>query len=103
MSETPLDARSVAAACRENTAALSYCLNVRFDCAETLAAGEPRPWDVPPEALFAPGVAVRIETKDSRLIGLIPAALPLPDWYAAPDEDQASRLQSLAEDWARLL
>ena len=34
------------------------------------------------------------------LICLIPASLPLPEWYTTPDKSQSSRLQTLAMEWS---
>ena len=93
-------AAAVADACRANSAAVAGSLNLCFGRTGGVAVGEPRPRADRPASLDGPGLAVSILADGIGLVALIPADLPLPDWYARPNESQASRLQSLAAEWA---
>jgi flagellar motor switch protein FliN/FliY len=103
MTATVCNAAGVAAACRENAAAVAESLNLGLDTRVSLTPGEPVPWILAPEALSGPGLLVRLGTSEGGLLGLIPATLPLPNWYAAPDEFQQVKLGNFATEWSVLL
>ncbi len=57
--------------------------------------------DVGPSAGYSgPGLVVLVGFEDSAMAVLLPATLPLPDWYAAPTDSQKSRLETLAMEWS---
>lgn len=103
MSLPAFDPSAVAAACRDNAAAVAESFNRCFGRSDALTPGDPLVWEMPPEGLSGPGLAVRIGTTEGGLVALIPASLPLPEWPVAPDDGQKSRLRTLALDWAAAL
>src|SRR5262245_52236821 len=105
MSEpTHTQIEQVLAACREKSSSIAESLNQCFGADWKLSVGTDAP--VPYEAdahaaeLQGPGLVVSLSAGNSTMLCLIPAGLPLPDWYLAPDEDQKSRLEAMAMEWS---
>ncbi len=86
----------------ENAAALAESFAQCFDIPWSLSPGESGGWnpDEPPSDFQGRGLAVLFEVGGQGLAVLIPDELPLPEWYAAPNESQKSRLETLAMEWS---
>ena len=80
--------------------ALARCLNVP----NSWSPGKLQSWTGKAESLSQPGLSIAYQLADEEgLIVAVPESLPLPDWCRNPNEDKQSRLQTLAEEWAKLL
>lgn len=92
----------IIAACRESTAGIAESLNRCFGRNVRIEIGESFPWqaDKAPDALDGPGLAVAFQIGDGGMVCLLPATLPLPDWYASSDETDQSRLETLPLEWS---
>ncbi len=99
------NAPSILAACCDHAAALAESLNECLGTKHQIEVGELSEWkpDACPPEFAGPGLVVGIQVGRQWLICLIPAGLPLPDWYATPDEGQSTRLQTLAGEWSKKL
>ncbi len=53
-----------------------------------------------PADLDRPVLVVAFEIGEQGMICLIPASLPLPEWYVAPGDSQQARLQTLSMEWS---
>jgi flagellar motor switch protein FliN/FliY len=103
MPVTPFDAAPIVAAGLEHLAELTASLETCFEGMGLLEPGEARVWNDPPEALFGPGIAIRIETNGGTILGLLPASFPLPEWHLEPSQAETERLDILATAWSKLL
>lgn len=103
MSLTSFLAGPIAAACRDNAAAVAKSLGRCFDRTGAVSPGEPAAWEMSPDDLNGPGLAVRIGTADVGLLALIPADLPLSAWHELPNDTRISRLRTLAAEWGAAL
>jgi flagellar motor switch protein FliN/FliY len=99
---TETHAEKIVAACRENLAAIAESLNLCIDRKYQIEVGRTFPWnaDQAPSDLDAPGLTVAFKIGDEGVLCLIPADLPLPEWYTAPGDSEESRLQTLALEWS---
>ncbi len=86
----------------ESGAALAESFAQCFDLAVGFQIGDSELLDdVGPSAGFSgPGLVVLVGFEDSAMAVLLPATLPLPDWYATPTDSQQSRLETLAMEWS---
>lgn len=86
----------------EAGAALAESFAQCFDLAAGFQVGDSELLDdVGPSAGFTgPGLVVLVGFEDSAMAVLLPATLPLPDWYATPTDSQKSRLETLAMEWS---
>lgn len=86
----------------ENIAAISDSFNQCFDFEYRLELGESGVWspDEMDAAFQGPGLVVFFRLGEEAMVGLIPANLPLPDWYSNPGDSQLSRLQTLSLEWS---
>ena len=88
--------------CRAMQGALAESLNLCFDTQFAITTGDPVPWDaatVPPE-LAGAGLLACFEVDGQGLLVILPAELPLPDWYRQPDKSQRSRMDTLPMEWS---
>jgi flagellar motor switch protein FliN/FliY len=53
-----------------------------------------------PESLQEPGLVTWFEESGTVAAVLVPASCGLPEWYAAPNDSQKSRLDTLAMEWS---
>lgn len=86
----------------EKMSAITDSFNQCFDFNYRLELGELSEWspdEVAPE-LQGPGLVAFFRIGEEAMVGLIPANIPLPDWYSNPDDSQASRLQTLSLEWS---
>lgn len=86
----------------ESLSALADSLNQCFDFQYRLEMGESGVWspEEMSEVFQGPGLVALFRMGGEAMVGLIPASLPLPDWYAEPGDSQTSRLQTLALEWS---
>lgn len=86
----------------ESGAALAESFSQCFDIAAGFQVGDSELLDdVGPSAGYSgPGLVVIVGFEDSAMAVLLPETLPLPDWYATPNESQKSRLETLAMEWS---
>jgi len=98
--ETHIEA--IFAACQENSAAIAESLNQCFDRHYRVEVGESAMWspDEAADELDGPGLTVAFGVGQQGVLCLIPASMPLPDWYTAPGDSENSRLQTLALEWS---
>lgn len=91
----------VVANCRDKLPAVAESLRLNIDFSSTLECGGQQAWDAEalPESMDGPGLLVVIEAAGQALVCLVPAALPLPDWYASPGTSESARLQTIAMEW----
>jgi flagellar motor switch protein FliN/FliY len=98
---TQANIEPVIQACQSKLEAIAQSLNQCFDTTFQLALGESQPLATARHApdLDGPGVVVAFCVGQTALLCAISAALPLPKWYTEPDENQISRLETLAMEW----
>ena len=86
----------------ENMPAISDSFNQCFDFNYRLELGESGIWspDQLDETFQGPGLVVLFRVGEEAMFCLLPASLPLPDWYSAPGDSQSSRLQTLSLEWS---
>lgn len=86
----------------ESMPALSDSFNQCFDFNYRLELGESGVWS--PDELNpvfqGPGLVALFRIGEEAMMGLIPADIPLPDWYSNPGDSQSSRLQTLSLEWS---
>lgn len=89
-------------ACQENCSAIAQSLNLCFDYSYRIELGDSLPWDpdTAPEACDGPGLVVCLEIEQQGILCLIPASMPLPEWYTQPTDSEESRIQTLAMEWS---
>lgn len=89
-------------ACRSNVESMAQSLNANFGTKYDLSIGTESNGaeKILEKATDEPGVVVTLEFDDFGIVCLIPESLPIPGWYLAPDESQASRLQTLSMEWS---
>ncbi|MDF1742115.1 MAG: FliM/FliN family flagellar motor switch protein [Gimesia sp.] len=82
----------------ESMPALSDSFNQCFDLKYRLEMGESGVWSEEEleEAFQGPGLITLFQIGEEAMAGLIPANVPLPDWYTNPGDSESSRLQTLA-------
>lgn len=99
---TESNVEQIISAVSTNAAALTESFAQCFDVPWNLVAGESGPWiaDDSSETLSRPGLAVVFEFAGDGFVVLIPDHLPLPGWYATPNDSQKSRLETLAMEWS---
>lgn len=99
---TEANVEQIIGAVSENAAALAESFSQCFDVSWSLTPGESGGWnpDAPPADFQGHGLAVVFELGGQGLVVLVPADLPLPEWYASPNESQKSRLETLAMEWS---
>jgi flagellar motor switch protein FliN len=92
----------VLSALREKVGPIAESLNQCFDVKTQLSLGDSLPWSAAaPGPLFnGPGLIVSITVGDAVMLCALSTALPLPDWLAAPNASQKSRLDTLAMEWS---
>lgn len=86
----------------ESMPALSDSFNQCFDFNYRLEMGESGVWspDEVDPAFQGPGLVALFRIGEEAMVGLIPANVPLPDWYSSPGDSQSSRLQTLSLEWS---
>ena len=99
---TPAHLETVVATCRENLAAVCESLTQCFDLKCRLELGTEAAWTAQAETsgFSGPGLVASIGVGNQGLAVLIPASLPLPDWYTKPGDSENARLQTLAMEWS---
>ena len=99
---TAANIEQVVQACQANLALIGQSLNQCFDTAFQLTAGDLQSvsglGDV--DDLNGPGLVVGFEVGATAMLCAISAGLPIPDWSLHPDENQTSRLETLAQEWS---
>lgn len=93
---------AIVALAGENMSAITDSFNQCFDFNYRLEVGELSVWspeEVDPE-FQGPGLVAFFRLGEEAMVGLIPANLPLPDWYSNPGDSQAARLQTLSLEWS---
>lgn len=99
INETHVEA--IIATCRENTEAIAESLNQCFDRKYRIKLGQSLIWNAEEvDALDGPGLSVIFRSGTQGVLCLIPAALPLPEWYTAPGDSENARLQTLSLEWS---
>lgn len=92
---------TIIATCRENTAAIAESLNQCFDRKYEIRLGQSQIWNAETvEGLNGPGLSVIFRSGTQAVVCLIPADLPLPEWYTAPGDSENARLQTLSLEWS---
>ena len=86
----------------ESMPALSDSFNQCFDLKYRLELGESGVWSEEEldEAFQGPGLIALFQFGEEAMAGLIPANIPLPDWYSNPGDSESSRLQTLALEFS---
>ncbi|QDU00181.1 FliM/FliN family flagellar motor switch protein [Gimesia aquarii] len=86
----------------ESMPALSDSFNQCFDFNYRLELGESGVWspDELDPVFQGPGLVALFRIGEEAMVGLIPADIPLPDWYSNPGDSQSSRLQTLSLEWS---
>ncbi len=99
---TPEMATKIADACRSNLDAINQSYQSNLGAKVKFGAGELSTGcdAILGEASAEPGLFVLFEFSEQALAVLIPASLDVPAWYRQPDENQASRLQTLPMEWS---
>lgn len=99
---TEANVEQIISAITENAAALTESFAQCFDIPWTLTPADSGGWtpDTPPTAFQGRGLIAIFELAGQGLAVLIPDDLPLPEWYATPNESQKSRLETLAMEWS---
>lgn len=99
---TPEMATKIADACCSNLDAISQSYQANLGAKVKFAAGELTTGcdAILGAASAEPGLFVLFEFAEQALAVLIPASLDVPGWYRQPDENQASRLQTLPMEWS---
>lgn len=93
---------AIVALAGESMPALSDSFNQCFDFKYRLEMGESGVWseDELDEAFQGPGLITLFQFGEEAMLGLIPANIPLPDWYTDPGDSESSRLQTLALEFS---
>jgi flagellar motor switch protein FliN len=99
---TTANLESVLQACRDKIEAIARSLNLCFDTGFQLAAGESQPHATirDSDACSGPGLVIAFNVGTSAMLCAISEALPIPDWYTQPGENQSARLETLAMEWS---
>lgn len=99
---TEAHVEQIIAAITENAAGLTESFSQCFDLPWTLTPGDSGGWnpEEPPDGFQGRGLAALFDVGGQGLAVLIPDNLPLPEWYATPNESQKSRLETLAMEWS---
>jgi len=99
------DIQSLVQVCTDKASEIAASLGRCFERELALRPGEACALDLGsvPDVLEQPGLVVSLQVGDQGVIGLIPASLPLPNWYVDPDENERSRLQTLAMECSHIL
>ena len=93
---------SIIAACGQNSGALAESFGQCFDRKYRLEPGDSGGW-VPenaPSAFQGPGLLTLFQVGTQGLAVLVPASLPLPAWYARPNDTEKARLETLPMEWS---
>jgi len=92
----------VVATCGENGTDIAESFNLCFDRKYRVAVDKStvRPADDIEDELDTPGLVVALKVGSKGMLVLIPATLPLPDWFATPGDSEQARLQTLAMEWS---
>lgn len=82
--------------------ALSDSLNQCFGFNYRLEMGESGVWSEEEldDSFQGPGLITLFQFGEEAMVGLIPATIPLPDWYTDPGDSESSRLQTLALEFS---
>lgn len=93
---------AVIAACGANAGALAESLSQCFHRPFRIEVGESGLWspETLPSEFHGPGVMALIHVGAQGLAVLVPASLPLPDWYVQPNDSERSRLETLSMEWS---
>ena len=96
------DVEKIVNACKENSDAIAESLNLCIEKQYRVEVGEPVDWAEAggAEQFAVAGLEVIIGVGETAVVMLVPATLPLPDWYTNPGESEAARLQTLAMEWS---
>jgi flagellar motor switch protein FliN/FliY len=88
--------------CRSNIADLTQSLGTNLSGEFQLEPGEEVKGseEILGKVSEQPGIVVTLTYDGFGILCLIPADLPLPDWYLAPNDSQASQLQTLPMEWS---
>lgn len=88
--------------CRSNIADLTQSLSTNLSGEFQLEPGEETKGsaEILGKVSEQPGIVVTLTYSGFGILCLIPADLPLPDWYLAPNDSQASQLQTLPMEWS---
>lgn len=97
--------QEISDACLSQVENISAALNSCFDSEIELEAGKqeklssdniPAEWD-------QPGLVMFFNVDDIEIACLIPESLPLPQWYRSADDSKSSQLQTLEEEFSKLI
>jgi flagellar motor switch protein FliN/FliY len=99
---TEANVESILAAVSGNAASLAESLSQCFHKSYRIEPGESGIWSGAnaPADLNNPGVVALLQVETQGLAVLIPESLPLPDWYAHPNDSEKARLETLAMEWS---
>jgi flagellar motor switch protein FliN/FliY len=93
---------AILAACSAHAGALAESLSQCFGRSYRIEVGESGLWSpvgIAPQ-FGGPGVLALIQAETQGIGVLIPATLPLPEWYARPNDSERARLDTLAMEWS---
>lgn len=87
------------------SATVADCLNRALEIDVTLSAGRITTWSDRTDDLLPKetGLCVTLGSEVATFLVLIPASLPLPDWFQDPNESQSSQMGTLAMEWSTCL
>lgn len=88
--------------CRSNLADLTQSLSTNLSGEFQLTPGDETKGseEILGKISEQPGIVVTLKYDGFGILCLIPADLPMPDWYKSPDGSQASQLQTLPMEWS---
>lgn len=88
--------------CRSNIGDLTQSLGTNLSGEFQLEPGEETKGseEIVGKVSEQPGIVVTLTYDGFGILCLIPADLPLPDWYLTPNDSQASQLQTLPMEWS---
>jgi flagellar motor switch protein FliN len=97
----PSGVEAILNALQENAAAIAESLGQCFDLSVTVELADSGVWS--PKDLASvwdgPGVATIFRVGGQAAACLLPASMPLPDWFRQPNDSQSSRMNTLAMEW----
>ena len=88
--------------CRSNIGDLTHSFGANLSGEFKLEPGEETKGseEIVAKVSEQPGIAITLKYDGFGILCLIPADLPLPDWYKSPNDSQASQLQTLPVEWS---
>lgn len=99
---TEANIEQIVAAVTDHVAALAESLSQCFDTPWTLTPGVVGTWNeaIRSDEFQGPGLVAIFDVGGMGVAVLVPELLPLPPWYASPNESQSARLNTLAMEWS---